>query len=79
MAFTFPHWPKSNPNFRDKTLNVVEIMILHDIFRVVSGFPRYISCYIAESRLSLGQCILVTAEQKIFLLSTLANCFVPIQ
>ena len=30
-------------------------MILHEIFRVVSGFPRYISCYIAESRLLLGQ------------------------
>ena len=30
-------------------------MIGHDIFRVVSRFPRYISCYIAESRLLLGQ------------------------
>ena len=30
-------------------------MILHELFRVVSRFPRYISCYIAESRLSLGQ------------------------
>ena len=24
-------------------------MILHEIFRVVSRFPRYISCYIAEN------------------------------
>ena len=32
-------------------------MILHDIFRVVSRFPRYISCYIEESRLLLGQCV----------------------
>ena len=24
-------------------------MILHELFRVVSRFPRYISCYIAES------------------------------
>ena len=31
-------------------------MILHEIFRLVSRFPRYISCYIAERRLSLGQC-----------------------
>ena len=33
-------------------------MILNEIFRIVSGFPRYISCYIAESRLpfALGQC-----------------------
>ena len=30
-------------------------MILHDIFRAVSRFPRYISCYITESRLPLGQ------------------------
>ena len=32
-------------------------MILHEIFRVVSGFPRYISCYIAENGIPLGQCI----------------------
>ena len=31
-------------------------MILHEIFRVVSRFPRYISCYIAENQFSLGQC-----------------------
>ena len=30
---------------------------LHEIFRVVSGFPCYISCYIMESRLPLGQFI----------------------
>ena len=30
------HCPKSNPNFRDISLNVVENMILHEIFRVVS-------------------------------------------
>ena len=30
-------------------------MILHEIFRVVSRLPRYISCYIAENRFSLGQ------------------------
>ena len=33
------------------------IQILHEIFRVVSRFPRNISCYIAENRLPLGQCI----------------------
>ena len=32
-------------------------MILHEIFRVVSRFPSYISCYIAESRFPFGQCI----------------------
>ena len=26
-------------------------MILHEIFRVVSRFPGYISCYIAENQL----------------------------
>ena len=47
--------PKSNPNFRDITWNEVENGILHEIFRVVSRFPRYISCYIAENRFPLGQ------------------------
>ena len=47
------HSQKSNPQFRDITQNVEE----HEIFRVVSRFPRYISCYIAENRLPLGQCI----------------------
>ena len=28
----------------------------NEIFRVISGFPRYISCYIAENRFHLGQC-----------------------
>ena len=50
------HCPKSNPNFRDITWNVVENMILHELFRLVSRFPRYISCYIAENRFPLGQC-----------------------
>ena len=31
--------------------------MLHEIFRVVSRFPRYFSCSIAESRFPLGQCI----------------------
>ena len=31
--------------------------IRHEIFRVVSRFPRNISCYISESRLPLGQCV----------------------
>ena len=51
------HCLKSNPNFHYITWNVEENLILHVIFRVVSRFPRYISCYIAESRLSLGQCM----------------------
>ena len=38
-----------NPNFRDITRNVEENEIPHEIFRVVSRVPRYISCYIAES------------------------------
>ena len=44
--------------YRNITCNVEENLILHEIFRVVSCFPRYISCYIAESRLPLGQCTL---------------------
>ena len=53
------HGPKSNPNFRDITENVQEneipLYTVHEIFRVVSRVPRYISCYIAENRLPLGQ------------------------
>ena len=30
--------------------------ILHEIFRIVSRFPHYISCFFAESRFPLGQC-----------------------
>ena len=37
--------------------------ILHEIFRVVSRFPRKISCYISENRLSLGQCIAMPCMQ----------------
>ena len=29
---------------------------VHELFRVVSRIPHYISCYITESRLPLGQC-----------------------
>ena len=47
---------KSNQNFRDTTRNVQENEILHEIFRKVSRFPHYISCYISENRLPLGQC-----------------------
>ena len=36
---------KSNTNFRDIKGNVEENMILHEIIRVVSRFPHYISCY----------------------------------
>ena len=55
LKITNPHCPKSSPNFRDISWNVVENMILHEIFRVVSRFPRYISCYIAEYRFPLEQ------------------------
>ena len=36
-------------------------MILHEIFSVASRFLRYISYYIAENRLPLGQCIIAGA------------------
>ena len=39
--------------YRDITCHEEENLILHEIFRVVSRFPCYISCYIAESRLPL--------------------------
>ena len=51
------HCPKGNQNFRDITWKLVENIILHELFRVVSGFPRYISCYIAENGIPLGQCM----------------------
>ena len=43
-------------------------MILHELFRVLSRYPHYISCYIAESRLPLEQCIV----SELLLLS---NCY----
>ena len=48
-----------NPNLRDITRNIEENEILHEIFRIVSRFLRYISCYISENRLSLGHCSVV--------------------
>ena len=35
-----PHCPKSNQNFRDITWSIVENIILHEIFHLVSRFPR---------------------------------------
>ena len=37
-------------------------MILHELFREVSRFPRYSSCYIVESRFPLGQCSIHIAD-----------------
>ena len=50
-------------------------MILHEIFRVVSRFPRYISCYIAVNRFPLGQYIgyVNTPEHFIFTITTKNN------
>ena len=50
------HCPNSYQNFRDITWNIEENEILHEIFHVVSRFPRYILCYISENGLHLGQC-----------------------
>ena len=41
------HCPKSNPKFRDITRNVDD----NEILRVLSNFPRFISCSISENRL----------------------------
>ena len=54
--------PESNSNVRDITFNLVEVLILHEIFRVVSRFPSYISRYIAENQFPLGQCILLSRD-----------------
>ena len=50
-------------------------MILHEIFRVVSRFPRNISCYIAVNRFPLGQYIgyVNTPEHFIFTITTKNN------
>ena len=45
---------KSNQNFLHIIRNVEEHEILHEIFLVVSRFPRYISCFISENRLPVG-------------------------
>ena len=41
-------------NFRDITWNEEENEILHEIFRVISRFSRYISCSIAEIWITFG-------------------------
>ena len=50
ISFGRVHCLKSNKNFLNITWNLVEniILLVHEIFRVVPRFPRYISCYIAE-------------------------------
>ena len=48
---------KIEESFYWHMLNLEENEILHEIFRVVSRFPLYISCYISENQLSLGQCM----------------------
>ena len=40
-------------------------MILHELFRVVSCFPHYISCYIAENGFPLGQCTLYSIVHRL--------------
>ena len=45
--------------FRDITWIVVENIILHEIIRVVSRFPRNTSCYILENLFPLGQCVII--------------------
>ena len=64
VACTDPHFPKHNPNFRDITQNVEEKEILHKIVHVVSRNPRYISFYISENRLPLGQCTTDRSERN---------------
>ena len=64
--------PKSNPNFRDKSWNVEENEILHEIFRVASRFRRYFSCHIAENRIPLRQYISIFLQTLIC--SSLINC-----
>ena len=66
------HCPKSNPSFRDITWNVVENMELHEIFRIVSRFPCYISCYITEKRLLWGQCTCTHTQTNTIFRSSLA-------
>ena len=44
---------------------------VHEIFQEVSGFPRYISCDIAENGLPLGQCIGQYCASTVTSLSTL--------
>ena len=46
-----------SPNFRGIIRNVEDNKIHYEIFRVLSHFPHYISYYISENRLLLGQCV----------------------
>ena len=61
------HCQKSYPNFRILyNMKCRGNKILHEIFRVVSHLPHYISCYIVESRLSLGQCTVLYVCKKAY-------------
>ena len=48
-------------------------MILHELFRVVSRLPRYISCYIAGNQFHLGQCLEGTVRYDLHRSSSPAN------
>ena len=63
------HCPKSNQHFLDISGNVEESLILQDIFRVVSRFPRYISCYIYRGK-SITFGTVYTVQAEFFLCST---------
>ena len=59
---TIPYCPSAGNTYTLQkgiqiSVKVEENEILHEIFRVLTRFPRYIPCYISENRLPLGQCI----------------------
>ena len=65
---TFLHCPKSNQNFRDITWNVVENMILHEIFRVLSHFSPLHFMLSRGKLISFGTvwlCVLAATDSRI--------------
>ena len=61
------HCPKSKPNFTRYNMKCSgkHDTTVHELFRVVSRCPRYISCYIAENGFPSGQCTICILSKNI--------------
>ena len=79
----FLHCSKSNPNFSDITWKV-ENMILHEIFQVVSSFPRYHLCYNTENNFLWNSKVGlkpfdITFFLSPFLIICISSCYINIK
>ena len=69
------HCPKSNSNFRDITWNVMEDLILQEIFRVLSRFP--VTFHVTSRKIDfLWDSVVSTCSWQLFVLSSFFNVFI---